>query len=252
VKIAVSGKGGVGKTTLSAGLIQSYADSGEPVYGIDADPDTSLGITLGINEDKLDELIPLIDMKEVIEEKNKGGGVLVDLNPEIENVLTEYSLQLGNIKFLKMGGVKQGGSACYCKENSFLQSLLNSLLLDKVEPVIIDMSAGIEHLTRGTARGVDTILVVTEPTATSVKTAGVVKKLAYDLGIEKIFIAGNKVRNKEDRDFISDAFSEDEIIGMISFEEELLSNAQKTGTVNKYSNITGINDIWKKLLGGEK
>ncbi len=251
MKIAVSGKGGVGKTTLAAGLIQCYAGAGRKVYAIDADPDTSLGLTLGLEEEKLEELVPLIEMKEVIDQKNAGGGVLVDLNPDVDDVLNNYCLAEGNIRFLKMGGVKQGGSACYCKENSFLQSILNSLLLDKEDPVVMDMSAGIEHLTRGTARGVDLILVVTEPTVTSVKTSRVVKKLAQDLGIKKVYFVGNKVRNQQDRDYLYNSLPEVEIAGLIPFDENILYAAQTEGFNKNISLPREIADIWKKHVGGE-
>ena len=252
MKIAVSGKGGVGKTTLSTGLIQCFARSGRRVYAIDADPDTSLGITLGLDEEKLEEMVPLIDLKRVIDEKNAGGGVLVDLNPEVGEMLDDYSIDDGDICFLKMGGVKQGGTACYCKENSFLQSILNSLFLDKEEPVVIDMSAGIEHLTRGTAKGVDAILVVTEPTRTSVKTASVVKKLADDLGIDRVFFVGNKVRTEGERDFLISSFNSDELLGIIPFDESLLLSSQDTRASRNNCQVREIQDIWKKLLGGEE
>ena len=252
MKIAVSGKGGVGKTTLSAGLIECFVQNGREVYAIDADPDTSLGITLGLDEEKLDNLVPLIDMREVIENKNAGGGVMVDLNPDVADVLEDYCLKENKIKFFKMGGIKQGGTACYCKENSFLYSILNSLLLDKEEPVVIDMSAGIEHLTRGTARGVDVILVVTEPTLTSVKTAGVVKQLANDLGIGRVFFVGNKVRNEQDREFLSRSFSSDELAGIVPFDEGLLSTSQNAFQGESKFQIEEIKNIWKNLVGGEQ
>ncbi len=251
LKIAVSGKGGVGKTTLSAGLIRCFADSGTPVYAIDADPDTSLGLSLGLDNEKLNKLVPLIEMKDVIEKKNSGGGTFVNLNPEVDDVLNDYCLKEGNIRFFRMGGIKQGGSACYCKENSFLQSVISSLLLDKKEPLIIDMSAGIEHLTRGTARGVELLLVVTEPSVTSVKTSGVVKKLAHDLGIKKVMFVGNKVHNEDDCEFLYSQFPKSDFAGIIPFDTGLLRQAREADINNKAFIIQEIKDIWKRILGGE-
>ncbi len=247
MKIAVSGKGGVGKTTVSAGLVECFAASGKVVYAIDADPDASLGVTLGLDPAKLNKQVPLIEMKELIDAKNAGGGAFVDLNPDVTDVLAGYAIDQGNIRFFRMGGVKQGGSACYCKENSFLQSILNSLLLDKKEPVLIDMSAGIEHLTRGTARGVELVLVVTEPSVTSVNTARLTEKLARDLGIKRIMFLGNKVKGDDDKIFLEDAFSPDAIAGMLPYSEAVLAAARSTGSQKSGYLAEMISKVWNKI-----
>jgi CO dehydrogenase maturation factor len=253
VKIAVSGKGGVGKTTVAANLIYLFAENGYYVIAVDADPDASLGLTLGLDPQKLAALTPLAEMKEVIEQKSGGGGAFYNLNPDVEDVIDDYSLQKGKIKFLMMGGIKQGGSACYCRENSFLNAVLNSLLLDKKEVVVLDMSAGIEHLTRGTARGVDMILVVTEPTRASVKTAQVVKRLSSDLGIRQVKILGNKVRKEEERKYLEDNFSPEEIIGFLPFEEKVweYSMVDSPEGFEKENLIKGISDVYRQVVGGD-
>jgi CO dehydrogenase maturation factor len=169
MKIAISGKGGVGKTTISAGLVKLFSNKGHRVYAVDADPDVSLGTTLGLSTEEVESLTPLVEMKEVIQEKSQGGGAFFALNPRVDDVIEQYSIKIGNISFLRMGGIKQGGSACYCKENSFLNSVLNTLLFEQDDVVILDMSAGIEHLTRGTSDGVDLMLIVTEPTRVSTR-----------------------------------------------------------------------------------
>lgn len=148
MKIAVSGKGGVGKTTISAYFAKRFAKEGYQVYAVDADPDLSLGTVLGIENSDIANLKPIVDMRDVIAAKSGGGGSFYSLNPDVDDVLDEYAINLGNIKFFKMGAVKQGGSSCYCRENSFLNSLMNSLLLKKNDVVVLDMGAGIEHLTR--------------------------------------------------------------------------------------------------------
>lgn len=247
MKIAVSGKGGVGKTTISAGLVHCCNSEGFPVYAIDADPDASLGITLGLDPGKLEQLVPLIEMKEVIEDKNAGGGLFVDLNPAVDDILADYCLCEGNIRFIRMGGIKQGGSACYCKENSFLHSILTSLLLERKEAVVLDMSAGIEHLTRGTARGVDMMLVVTEPSIVSVKTAALAEKLARELGIRQVFLLGNKVRDDGDRDFLESSLTASSFIGMIPFNEKLLLNSRVAGDGSKGYLLNNVKDIWQEV-----
>ena len=130
MKIAVSGKGGAGKSTISANLVYCLAARGKPVFAVDADPDANLGLVLGLNPEKLAQLQPLSELQEVIAAKNAGGGTLVDLNPDVSDVLEEYTLREGPIHFLKMGAIKQGGSSCYCKENAFLNAVLTNILLN--------------------------------------------------------------------------------------------------------------------------
>lgn len=249
MKIAVSGKGGVGKTTITANLIYLFVKNGYDVFAVDADPDASLGLTLGMDPEKLASLVPLVEMKEVIEQKS-GKGAFYSLNPDVEDVIDNYSLQKGKIKFLIMGGIKQGGSACYCRENSFLNAVLNSLLLDKKEVVFLDMSAGIEHLTRGTSRGVDLILVVTEPTRNGVKTAKVVQKLAFELGIEKVKIIGNKIRREEEKDFIRQSFSEADIIGFLPYQDEIWEKSmeENPAAFDKEDLLTGMEEVYQKVV----
>ncbi len=249
MKIAISGKGGVGKTTISAGLVKFFSNQGHRVYAVDADPDVSLGVTLGLPAREVEQLTPLVDMKEVIEGKSQGGGAFFDLNPKVDDVIEDYSLKIGNIRFLRMGGIKQGGSACYCKENSFLNSVLNTLLFDQDDVVILDMSAGIEHLTRGTSQGVDLVLVVTEPTRVSVQTARVVQKLAKDMGIARVKVLGNKIRSQREEDFFKSQFSPGDIIGAIPFDERVLEMAmdEETGVLQEDS-IKGTAEIYKKIV----
>ncbi|RQD78101.1 MAG: carbon monoxide dehydrogenase [Candidatus Syntrophonatronum acetioxidans] len=250
MKIAISGKGGVGKTTVAANLVKAFSRDGYSVYAVDADPDVSLGQTLGFKGEDLARLQPLIDMKEVIDDKSSGGGLFYDLNPDVDDVVEDYSLKMGNIKFLRMGGVKQGGSACYCKENSFLNAVLNSLLFDQEDVVILDMSAGIEHLTRGTSDGVDLIIIITEPTKVSVQTTRVVQQLARDLGIKKIKVLGNKIRHAKEKEFLCSQFTEEELIGTVSFDEEEWEKAmsEEAGVLDSDELLPNLEEVYKKIL----
>ena len=225
MKIAVSGKGGVGKTTISAYLIRKFAAEGFQVYAVDADPDLSLGTVLGLENSQITNLKPIVDMRDVIAGKSDGGGAFYTLNPDVDDVLEQYSINLGKIKFLKMGAVKQGGSACYCRENSFLNSLMNSLLLKKNDVVVLDMGAGIEHLTRGTSKGVDAVVVVTEPTIVSLQTARVVKNLAGELEIANVKFIGNKIRREEEKDLLRQNLPAEDLLGFVSYNENLLDAA---------------------------
>jgi CO dehydrogenase maturation factor len=162
-------------------------------------------------------------------------------------LLQDYTIKSGNILFLKMGAVKPGGSACYCRENSVLNAMINSLILKHQEMVVLDMSAGIEHLTRGTARGVDLMLIVTEPTLVSVQTALVVQKLAKEIGVKNIKFVGNKLRHPRDKEFILSHLSPSDVIGLIPFQTEILDHA--AGIAEEQSFTTaGIAELADKLL----
>lgn len=221
MKVAISGKGGVGKTTIAAGLIRYFTHLGYEVYAVDADPDASLGLALGLDEDVVAGLTPIVDLREEISRLTGGGGALYTLNPDVNALLERYALRQGRINFLKMGAVKQGGSSCYCRENSVLNALLNLLLLEKGQVVVLDMSAGIEHLTRGTARGVDVMLVVTEPTRASLQTARLVEKLAAELGVARVKFLGNKVRSEAEERILKASLPDEALLGVIPFDEDI-------------------------------
>lgn len=250
MKIAVSGKGGVGKTTVSATLAKLLAASHKNVYAVDADPDACLAAAVGIPDEQIRNLKPLVDMKELVDQKSAGGGAFFSLNPDVDDILEEYSIPLGNIKFLRMGGIKQGGSACYCRENSFLNALMGGVLWDKESAVILDMGAGIEHLTRGTAQSVDIMLVVIEPSKNSVNTAKLVKQLAADLGIKKIKFIGNKIRNEKERDFIQKHFEPGEILGFIPFDDDIWESSMESGPAVELGGdlFRSMKEIHEKLL----
>ncbi|MCR4418858.1 MAG: AAA family ATPase [Clostridia bacterium] len=219
MKLAISGKGGVGKTTLAAGLVRYFADRGFTVYAVDADPDASLGLALGLDPEALAGMLPIVEMREVIASLTGGEGAFFSLNPEVGSLIEQYSVAADNVRFLKMGTVKQGGTSCYCRENSVLHALLSHLLLRRDEVVILDFSAGIEPLTRGTARGVNLLLVVTEPTRVSLHTARTVTALARDLEIQHVAYVGNKVRSNEEEAFLREHLPSDALLGVLPFDE---------------------------------
>jgi CO dehydrogenase maturation factor len=219
MKIAVSGKGGVGKTLLSAFLSQMFAEAGYTVTAIDADPDANLAATLGFTNPEA--IVPISEMSDLIEErvgvKPGTSGGFFNLNPRVEDIPEKYSVKKGNIRLMVMGRIKRGGTGCYCAEGSLVQSLLAHLLLQPKEVVILDMEAGIEHLSRGTTRAVDKMIIVVEPGRRSIETAQTIFKLATDLGVGSLGVVGNKIRSDEDRAFITAALPGAEVLGYISF-----------------------------------
>lgn len=227
MKLAISGKGGVGKTTIASALVKIFAQNKGTVYAIDADPDACLAASIGIPDEEATSLKPIVEMRDAIRNKT-GDGAFYTLNPSVDDFINEYSYKIGeSIRFLRMGDPKKGGSECYCRENTFLNALIASLLLDKNDTVIMDMGAGIEHLSRGTARGVDMMLVVVEPGRNSINTARQVERMAKDLGIPKIGVIANKIRSEREKQFIAKNFPDDLILGYIKFSEAIWANAME-------------------------
>lgn len=249
MKIAVSGKGGVGKTTIAVGLVRAFARLGRTVYAVDADPDANLGFALGFPEELLVNQQPIAEMKELVRERTGDGSFFV-INPRVDDVIDRYSLTDGMVRFLRMGGVKKGGTECYCRENAFLNAFLNALLLGHSDVVVLDMSAGIEPLSRGTARGVDLMLVVVEPGRASLRTGQIVAGMAAELGIKCVRFIANKVRSLDERDIISASLGKDRILGFVSFNDELLEGGMNGTALPSYAGKTleEVEEIRRKIL----
>jgi len=230
LKIAVSGKGGVGKTLLAALLARSFSGDGYKVIAIDADPDANLPATLDFPHPY--DITPIVEMKDLIEERTgaKPGtiGGFFKLNPTVDDIPDKYCVEHNGIKLMVMGMPRPGGSGCFCPENAFLKSLLRHLLLKRQEMIIMDMEAGIEHLGRGTAEGVDALIIVVEPGTRSIETAYRIKSMADDLKLRRIFAVGNKVRSEEDKKFLSETMSQFKFLGFIPYDERLI-NAEIEG-----------------------
>jgi len=221
MKIAISGKGGTGKTIISASLAQVFLRKSKRVILIDADPDSNLKTTLNIKE----EITPLIELKEIIEERTgaKPGErtIFFKMNPEVDDIPDRFFYKKGNLLLGIMGTVRGGGLGCMCPENAFLKAVLRNLILKRNDVVILDMEAGIEHLGRGTTEGIDFLLIITEPTEKSIETTERIEKLAREIKIKRILIIGNKIENEDEKNFIIEKLKNFEIIGFIPYFPEM-------------------------------
>lgn len=240
MKIAISGKGGVGKTTLSAFLCRWFGDQGHTVLAIDADPATNLGAALAIPG--AESLPPITQMKDLIEERTgaKPGSVggFFKLNPKVDDLPEKVAISDGNIRLMIMGGVQKGGTGCLCPENALLKSLVSHLMLGRGEVVVMDMAAGLEHFGRATAQAVDRLLIVVEPGRRSIDVAQRIRTLAGDIGLKNLYIVGNKVRGSGDREFLQKALEGFPFLGFIPYDERIIEADLKGEFASDVSDAT--------------
>ena len=225
MKIAVSGKGGVGKTTLSACLARYYAEKGNKVIAVDADPDANLAAALGMDMDQASSIIPLTDMKELIEErtgaKPGGYGAYFKLNPKVDDITQKFGVDIDGVNLLVAGTIKAGGGGCYCPENVLLKRLFRHLVVDRDEVIIMDMEAGIEHLGRGTCESMDMLIIVIEPGLRSVQTARAVKKMSEDLKIKSLFIVANKIKSAKEFEELKKRLEGFTVLGQMPYSDKV-------------------------------
>ena len=224
MKVAITGKGGVGKTTLSSTLARLYADEGRTVLAADVDPDANLGLALGLTEEEVNSITPISKMRQLVEERT--GATYTNnffkLNPQVSDIPDKFARDINGVKLLVMGTVETGGGGCVCPEHVMLKSILSALVFRKDDVVIMDMEAGLEHLGRGTAGCMDRFIVVIEPGARSVQTYEKVKQLAADLGVTKVDVVANKIRDDADREFVRSRIPEENLLGFISYDAEVI------------------------------
>ena len=224
MKVAITGKGGVGKTTLSSTLARLYADEGRTVLAADVDPDANLGLALGLTQEEVDAIVPISKMRTLVEERTGASAAnqFYKLNPYVADIPDTFSRDINGVKLLVMGTVDVGGSGCVCPEHVMLKSILSSLTYRKNDVVIMDMEAGLEHLGRGTAMNMDQFIVVIEPGARSVQTYRNVKRLAADLGVKRVRVVANKIRDQRDEQFVLDSIPAEDLLGMIHYNPEIM------------------------------
>ena len=251
MKIAISGKGGAGKTLLASLLSRRFAAAGYSVLAIDADPDANLAANLGFPHPE--EITPISEMADLIEERTGARpgqpGAFFKLNPRVDDLPDKYSAEHDGMRLMVMGRIKRGGTGCYCAEGVLLQALLTHLLVQRDEVVILDMEAGIEHLTRGTAKAVDGLIIMVEPGRRSIETARRIHELAKDIGLENTAVVANKVRNQAEKEFLVDNLPDLEFLGFIPYDEALVDADIANRPVHDASQriAAEINNIYQAL-----
>ena len=246
MKLAITGKGGVGKTTLSSTLARLYADEGRTVLAADVDPDANLGLALGLSQEEVDRIVPISKMRTLVEERTgaTASNKFFKLNPQVSDIPDTFSKDINGVKLLVMGTVDVGGGGCVCPEHVMLKSILSALTYRKNDVVIMDMEAGLEHLGRGTAANMDEFLVVIEPGARSVQTYHNVKRLASDLGVKRVRVVANKVRDERDEEFVRGAIPAEDLLGIIHYNSEVI-DADRNGKSPYDFSPTAIEEIRK-------
>lgn len=223
MKVGISGKGGVGKTSVASLLARVVAKSGNTVLAVDADPALNLGMSLGFPKETYESITPIAEMKELISERTETQpgvpAAFFKINPTVHDIPEKYWAEHKGVRLLVVGTFLVGGEGCACPENTLLKNLMRHLIVDRKETVILDMEAGLEHLGRGTTASMDALVVVVEPGQRSLVLAHKIDGLANDIGIKKVMFVANKIRNKEDRKTILEALPEDRVIGFIGYDE---------------------------------
>lgn len=225
MKIAITGKGGVGKTTIAGILARLYSEQGKKVLAVDADPDANLASAIGFDEKEVENITPISHLKELIKERTGAEpgevGSFFSLNPEVSDIPDKYSLTKDSIKLLVMGSVESGGAGCICPESALLRQLVKHLVLGRDEVVVMDMEAGIEHLGRSTADSVDAFIIVIEPGRRSVQTARTIKKLAEEIGVKNIYVVINKAKPSLDVNILIKELDGLELLGVLPDSEDV-------------------------------
>lgn len=226
LKIAVSGKGGVGKTTLAAALAKHLAASGYRVIAVDADPDANLAQALGVSQAESAKITPIAQLKELVAERTGtepgSMGGFFSLNPKVDDIPEKYYLEKEGIRLLVLGTVENAGLGCICPESALLRRLIQHLVLERNEAVVLDMEAGLEHFGRATAQGVSDLIVVVEPGQRSIQTAKTIFNLAKQLSMQNVFTVLNKITSPHQAQQVKQQLGEVPVLGIISTNSELV------------------------------
>lgn len=228
MKVAVSGKGGSGKTTISGTLARVAARRGRRVLAIDADTNPNLGLTLGLDPKAYQEMTPL--PHGLMQHERVDGEVRLSLTTPLNDILAQYAFGgPDGVEVMLVGQVRGAATGCMCSSHATVRGLLHELPSNE-RLVLVDAEASPEHLSRATVEAVDVQLIVAEPYFKSLETARRYSALGKNLGIPDVAIVANKVRSSEDEAAIRQ-FCEShgmDLFGVIPF-DEALGRAERAG-----------------------
>jgi len=235
MKIAISGKGGVGKSSIAAALAMLLAHSNKKVLALDADPDANLANCLGLSKEAQSKIIPIAKHKELVEERTGAKinqyGQIFKLNPEVSDIADVFAVKHNGVNLLVTGAVERGGGGCACPENVLVRALVTDLVMFKDDVLIMDMEAGIEHLGRATTRGIDCMIIVVEPGQNSIDCANRIFKMCSDINLKNIAVVANKVNSEDDENFIKKALPDCKFLGSIPWSNEIRLADRTEGSV---------------------
>lgn len=226
MKIAVSGKGGVGKTLIAGGLAFSFANKGLKTMAIDADPSPNLALTLGLSPEEARKILPIAENKELLESKTRTGysGVF-RLSFTVDDIVRDFSVETPfGVNLIVMGTVKSMGSGCTCPANAVIRSLLRHLVVERNEVVVLDMEAGVEHIGRATAQSVDVMLLVSDANVKSLEIAKHIRDLAADAGMKQVLLVGNKIGNEIQKEAVKHYAEKNDlaILDFVPFDQKVV------------------------------
>jgi CO dehydrogenase maturation factor len=247
MKIAVSGKGGVGKTLISAGLAKGFADRGLKTIAIDADSSPNLAVTLGLSAEKARKITPISENKELVASKtNTGYSGVYRLTFSVDDIVRDYSMLTPfGVHMIVMGTVHSMGSGCMCAPNAVIRELLRHLIVERDEVIVLDMEAGVEHIGRGTAAHVDVLIIIADSNLKALEIANRIKDLAKKAGMKKIYLIGNRImNNNQKKAIISFAEINDlEILDFVPFDQGVIEKDMQGISPLSYKELEAVKKI---------
>jgi CO dehydrogenase maturation factor len=247
MKVAVSGKGGVGKTLLAGGLARGFAERGLKTIAIDADSSPNLGLTLGLTAEETRKIVPISENKALVDSKTSTGySGVYNLNFTVDDIVKQYSVvtPLG-VNLIVMGTVRSMEAGCMCAPNAVIRALLRHLVVERGEAVVMDLEAGVEHIGRGTAKQVDALLIVADSNLKSLEIAKHINDMASAAGMKQLYLIGNRVMNDTQKDAIQSFADKNglSLLAFIPFDQNVIEADMLGVTPLKNKEITAVKTI---------